>query len=60
MQIDVGTNTESILNDPAYIGLKQKRDRSHHYDRLIEEFFEAAIKLYGRTVLFQVSDLSHP
>jgi hypothetical protein len=54
----MGTNTESILEDPAYIGLRQKRSRTHlEYDQLVEEFFQAATKLYGRSVLFQVSAL---
>jgi malate dehydrogenase (oxaloacetate-decarboxylating)(NADP+) len=52
--LDVGTNTEDILNDPAYIGVRQKRDRSSAYDDLIEEFVEAAQQLYGRIVLIQV------
>jgi malate dehydrogenase (oxaloacetate-decarboxylating)(NADP+) len=57
--IDVGTNTESILNDPAYVGLRQKRDRSQKYDELIEEFIRSANKLYGRTVLFQFEDFGN-
>lgn len=57
--IDVGTNTESILQDPAYVGVRQKRDRSAAYDQLIEEFFKAAQKLYGRTVLFQFEDFGN-
>jgi malate dehydrogenase (oxaloacetate-decarboxylating)(NADP+) len=57
--IDVGTNTDSILNDPAYIGIRQKRDRSENYDKLIDEFFVAAQKIYGRTVLFQFEDFGN-
>jgi malate dehydrogenase (oxaloacetate-decarboxylating)(NADP+) len=52
--LDVGTNTEDILNDPAYIGVRQKRDRSSAYDDLIHEFIISAQQLYGRTVLIQV------
>jgi hypothetical protein len=53
--LDVGTNTQSILDDPAYIGVAKKRDRTSAYDDLISEFVTAAQKLYGRTVLLQVS-----
>lgn len=44
--IDVGTDTDSLLTDPLYIGLKQKRDRSPKYDALIDEFINAAIARY--------------
>jgi malate dehydrogenase (oxaloacetate-decarboxylating)(NADP+) len=50
--LPVNDSTDSILNDPAYIGIRQKRDRSVNYDRLIERFILAAQKTYGRSVLF--------
>ncbi len=53
--IDVGTNTESLLQDDFYIGLRQRRDRSQKYDDLIDEFITAAKDVFGRTVLLQVS-----
>jgi malate dehydrogenase (oxaloacetate-decarboxylating)(NADP+) len=56
--VDVGTNTQSILDDPAYIGIRQKRDRSAAYDDLVKELFTTAQKLYGRTVLLQVIDVT--
>lgn len=59
VQLDVGTNTESILNDPYYIGLRQKRDRSEKYDDLVEEFVTAAQSLYGRDVLLQFEDFGN-
>jgi hypothetical protein len=46
------------LKDPSYVGVRQKRDRSQAYDDLIEEFFQATQKLYGRNVLLQVSSPS--
>jgi hypothetical protein len=50
--LPVNDSTDSILNDPAYIGIRQKRDRSVNYDRLIERFILAAQETYGRSVLF--------
>jgi len=59
VMIDVGTNTESIRNDIAYIGVPKIRDRSENYDKLIEEFFIATQELYGRTVLVQFEDFGN-
>jgi hypothetical protein len=57
--IDVGTNTASIREDKAYLGLRTTRDRSSRYDELIDEFFTAAKEVYGRNVLIQVCEDSH-
>eukprot|EP00605_Chrysophyceae_sp_TOSAG23-4_P002586 GSChrysophyteH1.ASY1.ANO1.2856.1 assembled CDS len=59
VHIDVGTNTESILKDPYYMGLRQKRDNSQAYDNLIQEFFDACQKKYGRDVLIQFEDFGN-
>jgi malate dehydrogenase (oxaloacetate-decarboxylating)(NADP+) len=57
--IDVGTDTDSILSDSAYIGIRKKRDRSEKYDKLIDEFISAAQTIYGRSVVFQFVGFSN-
>ena len=56
--IDVGTNNETLLNDPLYIGLERRRIRSHEYDELIEEFITAVEKQFP-DILIQLEDFGN-
>lgn len=52
--IDVGTENESLLNDPLYIGLKQRRLRGEAYERLMDEFVSAVQEVFpGALIQFE-------
>lgn len=56
--LDVGTNNESLLLDPLYLGAQRRRVRGEAYDSLIEEFIDAAQKVFPGVVI-QLEDFAN-
>ena len=56
LMLDVGTDNEERRNDPLYLGLRQKRIRGEEYQRFIDKFVDALIKVFPN-VLLQWEDL---
>lgn len=57
--LDVGTDNEKLLNDPFYIGLKQKRVRGVEYEDLVDEFMESVRDIFGQLTLIQFEDFGN-
>jgi len=53
--LDVGTNNQSLLDDPLYIGAKHKRVEQAEYDAFIDLFIQA-VKKHWPNVLLQFED----
>lgn len=51
VSIDTGTNNETLLNDPEYLGLKHKRVTGDKYYELVDKFVKAAKDLFPDALL---------
>jgi malate dehydrogenase (oxaloacetate-decarboxylating)(NADP+) len=58
VMLDVGTNNTALLNDPYYVGLRQRRVDSTEYDALVDEFITAAREAFPG-VLIQFEDFAN-
>ncbi len=49
--LDVGTNRESLLNDPFYLGNRHSRVRGERYDAFIDAYVQTATRLFPQALL---------
>ena len=51
VMLDVGTDRESLLNDPLYVGNRHSRARGERYDALIKAYIETASRRFPNALL---------
>lgn len=51
VMLDAGTNRESLLNDPLYVGNPHSRVRGERYDQLIATYVDTASRLFPNALL---------
>lgn len=49
--VDVGTNNESLLQDPLYLGHSHKRITGQEYEELFDEFVEAIQEVFPEAII---------
>nr|XP_043622092.1 NAD-dependent malic enzyme 62 kDa isoform, mitochondrial-like [Erigeron canadensis] len=58
IMIDVGTNNETLLTDPLYLGLQENRLEGDEYISIIDELMEALFNRWPH-VIVQFEDFQH-
>jgi len=51
VMLDVGTNRDTLLSDPMYIGNRHARIRGERYDAFIDAYVKAATRLFPKALL---------
>ncbi|MCH8302361.1 MAG: NAD-dependent malic enzyme [Proteobacteria bacterium] len=51
ISLDVGTNNQTLLDDPLYLGWRKRRLRGTRYQELVDEFVIAARKVFPEVVI---------
>jgi malate dehydrogenase (oxaloacetate-decarboxylating) len=51
VMLDVGTNRQSLLDDPTYIGNRHSRIRGERYDAFIDAYVKAVTRLFPNALL---------
>lgn len=59
VMLDIGTNNETLRDDPLYLGIKQPRLEGAAYDELVEEFVQAVQETFP-LALIQFEDFLTP
>ena len=59
VMLDVGTNNEKLLNDPMYMGLRQKRVGQAEYDEFVDLFIKAVKRRWPEAII-QFEDFAQP
>jgi len=59
IQIDVGTNNETLLQDEFYPGLRQRRVTGREYEEFLDEFMTAVTHEFGKQTLVQFEDFGN-
>jgi malic enzyme len=51
VSLDVGTDNQTLLDDPMYLGWRNTRLRGQLYDELVDEFVEAVAECFPKAIL---------